>query len=313
MSNILLIILAAAFAGLLYACRLQQQKHQLLQALQENFNRARCELSQHEAQSGELNYEITQLRIQASSLKVQLNKFSQYQHVVDIEQYVLTRRLQADSFIEMTKLNAEIMLDDVKRMIAQVREFLAQHQQQVQDSVERKAQEKLQDYYAHAQALQERRDIVQALERKIRGDQQQYFFPHPRLLEQLIDGYSEADAARHLQAVRSRIQAANASGQVAECHYVDESRCLAFSALVTLAFNSKADLYLAQLDGANLGQLLQALQDDYQLINFHGNHFSHSHIHESYLNLRLEELKFAALLQAAKAHSVQEQAEKLLN
>lgn len=313
MSNILLIILAAAFAGLLYACRLLQKKHQLLQALQENFNRARCELSQHEAQSGELNYEITQLRIQASSLKVQLNKFSQYQHVVDIEQYVLTRRLQADSFIEMTKLNAEIMLDDVKRMIAQVREFLAQHQQQVQDSVERKAQEKLQDYYAHAQALQERRDIVQALERKIRGDQQQYFFPHPRLLEQLIDGYSEADAARHLQAVRSRIQAANASGQVAECHYVDESRCLAFSALVTLAFNSKADLYLAQLDGANLGQLLQALQDDYQLINFHGNHFSHSHIHESYLNLRLEELKFAALLQAAKAHSVQEQAEKLLN
>ena len=173
MSNILLIILAAAFAGLLYACRLLQQKHQLLQALQENFNRARCELSQHEAQSGELNYEITQLRIQASSLKVQLNKFSQYQHVVDIEQYVLTRRLQADSFIEMTKLNAEIMLDDVKRMIAQVREFLAQHQQQVQDSVERKAQEKLQDYYAHAQALQERRDIVQALERKLRGDQQQ--------------------------------------------------------------------------------------------------------------------------------------------
>lgn len=313
MSNILLIILAAAFVGLLYACRLLQQKQQMLQALQENFNRARCELSQHEAQSGELNYEITQLRIQASSLKVQLNKFSQYQHVVDIEQYVLTRRLQADSFIEMTKLNAEIMLDDVKRMIAQVKEFLAQHQQQVQDSVERKAQEKLQDYYAHAQALQERRDIVQALERKISGDQQQYFFPHPRLLEQLIDGYSEADGARHLQAVRSRIQAANASGQVAECHYVDESRCLAFSALVTLAFNSKADLYLAQLDGANLGQLLQALQDDYQLINFHGNHFSHSHIHESYLNLRLEELKFAALLQAAKAHSVQEQAEKLLN
>ena len=313
MSNILLIMLAAALAGLLYACRQLQHKQQLLQGLQENFNRARNELSRHEALSGELNYEITQLRIQASSLKVQLNKFSQYQHVLDIEQYVLNRRLQADSFIEMTKLNAEIMLDEIKEIIAQVKAFLAQHQQQAQDSIERKAQEKLKDYYAQAQALQERSGIVQALERKICGDQQQYFFPQPRLMEQLIGGYSEADGARHLQAVRSKIQAANASGQVAECHYVDESRCLAFSALVTLAFNSKADLYLAQLDGANLGQLLQALQDDYQLINFHGNHFSHSHIHESYLNLRLEELKFAALLQAAKAHSVQEQAEKLLN
>jgi len=270
MSNILLIMLAAALAGLLYACRQLQHKQQLLQGLQENFNRARNELSRHEALSGELNYEITQLRIQASSLKVQLNKFSQYQH-------------------------------------------LAQHQQQAQDSIERKAQEKLKDYYAQAQALQERSGIVQALERKICGYQQQYFFPQPRLMEQLIGGYSEADGARHLQAVRSKIQAANASGQVAECHYVDESRCLAFSALVTLAFNSKADLYLAQLDGANLGQLLQALQDDYLLINFHGNHFSHSHIYESYLNLRLEELKFAALLQAAKAHSVQEEAEKILN
>jgi len=66
MSNILLIMLAAALAGLLYACRQLQHKQQLLQDLQENFNRARNELSRHEAQSGELNYEITQLRTLSS-------------------------------------------------------------------------------------------------------------------------------------------------------------------------------------------------------------------------------------------------------
>lgn len=95
-----------------------------------------------------------------------------------------------------------------------------------------------------------------------------------------------------------KIEQANTAGQVAECHYLDENRRLAAIALVTLVFNTKAELYLALPNSENLGQLLQELRDDYLLINFHGNHFSNAQLHESYLNLRLEELKFMALMQA---------------
>jgi len=41
---------------------------------------------------------------------------------------------------------------------------------------------------------------------------------------------------------------------------------------------------------------LQALKDDYVLLNYTGQALSQAMIQESYLNLRLEELKFAALV-----------------
>lgn len=42
--------------------------------------------------------------------------------------------------------------------------------------------------------------------------------------------------------------------------------------------------------------MLQSLKDDYRLMNYKGQSLSQAMIQESYLNLRLEELKFAAVL-----------------
>ena len=53
---------------------------------------------------------------------------------------------------------------------------------------------------------------------------------------------------------------------------------------------------LAQLNQHNLGESLQALQDDFTLLNHYAASFGHSKILESYLALRLEELKFASLV-----------------
>ena len=302
-------LLAVLTALLLFTWQQLKKSRQLSNALQDNLAHARNELNQHEQQANEMKYDMTQLRIQLSGLKVSVNQLSQYQHVSDIEKYVITRRLQADSFIELTKMNAEIMLNEIKEQIAQVKDFLTAHQHTTQAYIEQKAQEKLKAYWGQAQALQERDDIMQALERKINGYQQHYFAPTQHLQKQLIDGYSGSDAAQHLLQLRAQIQEANHAGRVAECHYLDENRCQAAIALVALVFNAKADLYLSLLNGENVGQLLQELRDDYQLINFHGNHFSHAQLYESYLNLRLEELKFMALMQEAPDRQTLEQDE----
>jgi hypothetical protein len=293
-----LIVLAVllVLAGLLL-----QRSRRLQHALQNNLQHARNELGQQETQSHDMKYEMTQMRIQLSSLKVRVNQLEQYQHILDVEQYVTARRLQADSFIEMTKINAEIMLSELKDRIMQVQAFLTAHQLSVENHIEQTAQEKLKSYWKQAQALQERDDIMQALERKINGYQPHYFVSVNQLQRQLIDRYSASDAAQHMLALREKIQAVNDAGQVAECHYLDDSRRQAAVALVSLVFNAKAELYLSLLNAENLGQLLQELRDDFLLINFHGNHFSNAHLHESYLNLRLEELKFMALMQAESA------------
>lgn len=57
-----------------------------------------------------------------------------------------------------------------------------------------------------------------------------------------------------------------------QCEYVEENRQLSAIALVTHVFNSKADLYLSQLDHDTV-DLIQALQDDFILINHYGEAF----------------------------------------
>lgn len=116
---------------------------------------------------------------------------------------------------------------------------------------------------------------------------------------------NESAANQNLTAVRCKMIDAMEQQSTAKCNYVDEERRLAAMQLFTLVFNSRADLYLAQLNTKNLGELLQALADDFTLLNAHGVHFSQARVLDSYLQLRLEELKMAALvlhLKETQAH-----------
>ncbi len=93
---------------------------------------------------------------------------------------------------------------------------------------------------------------------------------------------------------------------MASCSYVDEDRRKSTIAILSLAFNSRAEFYLSQLNTHNLGEMLQPLKDDYRLMNYKGQSLSQAMIQESYLNLRLEELKFAAVLLELRQNQVSE-------
>ena len=93
---------------------------------------------------------------------------------------------------------------------------------------------------------------------------------------------------------------------------MDEHRRLSVMVLVSQLFNTKADFYLQRVSKDNLGLLIQALQDDFTLINHYGAAVGHTQIQDSYLALRLEELKFAALLESLKSSDLQFQADILV-
>ena len=188
------------------------------------------------------------------------------------------------------------MIDDLKAYIESVKDYLAQFQAKALVEVKQQARKSLAGYYQQAKQQQHLEDVVNALEHKIQAKHYGLCLPVPQLLQQLIAGYSEMDAARHLLDVREKIQQAIATQQIASCNYIDDSRRRSIIEIFSLAFNSKADLYLAQLNRENLGQMLQALRDDYVLLNYTGQQLSQATIQSSYLDLRLEELKFAALV-----------------
>lgn len=297
MINIALIVLIILLiVALLFVYNRKLKNDKTLRSLQENFDRARLKLAETESQQDELNYEISQLRIQNSGLKIQVDKVAKYQHIVDIEQYVEYRTLQADGLVEVTKANADIMLNDIRAQIEQVRQYLSKYQERAKSQIQEQARAELKGLYSQALDQQHLENINRALDNKIRGYQSAFFLPLQSILDQLMDGMNESAAKQNLTAVRCKMIDAMEQQSTAKCNYVDEERRLAAMQLFTLVFNSRADLYLAQLNTKNLGELLQALADDFTLLNAHGVHFSQARVLDSYLQLRLEELKMAALV-----------------
>ena len=306
MINIALIVLIILLiVALLFVYNRKLKNDKTLRSLQENFDRTRLKLAETESQQDELNYEISQLRIQNSGLKIQVDKVAKYQHIVDIEQYVEYRTLQADGLVEVTKANADIMLNDIRAQIEQVRQYLSKYQERAKSQIQEQARAELKGLYSQALDQQHLENINRALDNKIRGYQSAFFLPLQSILDQLMDGMNESAAKQNLTAVRCKMIDAMEQQSTAKCNYVDEERRLAAMQLFTLVFNSRADLYLAQLNTKNLGELLQALADDFTLLNAHGVHFSQARVLDSYLRLRLEELKMAALvlhLKETQAH-----------
>ncbi len=306
LSGALFVLASVLIIVLLWVFNSLKLSRNNIQSLQENLDHSRSKLADYETQVDELNYEMTQLRMQLGSARIELNKYKQYQDICDIEQYIINRSLQAENFVEVTKLDASIMLDDLKAYIAQVKAYLQNLQTQAEADIERQARKALQAYYQQAKEQQRLQEVVEALEHKIKGYQHGFDLPVTQLLDQLISGYNDTDAARHLLTIRTQIEQAKEQQQVASCNYVDEDRRKSTIAILSLAFNSRAELYLSQLNTHNLGEMLQALKDDYRLMNYKGQSLSQAMIQESYLNLRLEELKFAAVLLQLRQNQVSE-------
>lgn len=306
LSSALFVLASVLIIVLLWVFNSLKLSRNNIQSLQENLDHSRSKLADYETQVDELNYEMTQLRMQLGSARTELNKYKQYQDICDIEQYIINRSLQAENFVEVTKLDASIMLDDLKAYIAQVKAYLQNLQTQAEADIERQARKALQAYYQQAKEQQRLQEVVEALEHKIKGYQHGFDLPVTQLLDQLISGYNDTDAARHLLTIRTQIEQAKEQQQVASCNYVDEDRRKSTIAILSLAFNSRAELYLSQLNTHNLGEMLQSLKDDYRLMNYKGQSLSQAMIQESYLNLRLEELKFAAVLLQLRQNQVSE-------
>lgn len=306
LSGALFVLASVLIIVLLWVFNSLKLSRNNIQSLQENLDHSRSKLADYETQVDELNYEMTQLRMQLGSARTELNKYKQYQDICDIEQYIINRSLQAENFVEVTKLDASIMLDDLKAYIAQVKAYLQNLQTQAEADIERQARKALQAYYQQAKEQQRLQEVVEALEHKIKGYQHGFDLPVTQLLDQLISGYNDTDAARHLLTIRTQIEQAKEQQQVASCNYVDEDRRKSTIAILSLAFNSRAEFYLSQLKTHNLGEMLQALKDDYRLMNYKEQSLSQAMIQESYLNLRLEELKFAAVLLQLRQNQVSE-------
>lgn len=121
----LYILTTLILLGLLYRAIMQIRKKQImLESLQVNLDRTRNNLAEHEQQNDALHHQLNTCRIEIGNLKNRVEKLSQYQDIVDIEHYIAERKNQAESFVEVTKTEAEFLLEKMKAEIENTRHYL---------------------------------------------------------------------------------------------------------------------------------------------------------------------------------------------
>ena len=304
---VILVLLCAVICGQKIHSLAQKKK---IESLESNLERSRNSLEVYKQQQSELQHRLTSLRIELGTLRQRNETLSPYQEIIDVEHYVIERHNQVELFAETVKFDAEQMLKQCRQHIEKVHHFLAECK--AKEVTMQRAREKLGVFFHMAEERQHLAEISKALHHKIETYSQSYQLPSEQLLDELIEGYGKTDAAGHLQKVRQQVIRAVEQNEVVTCAFMDEHRRLSVMVLVSQLFNTKADFYLQRVSKDNLGLLIQALQDDFTLINHYGAAFGHTQIQDSYLALRLEELKFAALLESLKSSDLQFQADILV-
>ncbi|TCB67424.1 DUF4041 domain-containing protein [Acinetobacter sp. ANC 4216] len=284
-----------------------------------------------EAQASSDYRQISGLLNQKELLESRLLELEKYQAIVDVVKYIDSEKKKCAAEIENDKAvwqkeyqsnlksheaykrtivaEAEAFKAQIKEKIKTVEIFLEKHAQKTMSNTEQQAQKILGDYYNLAQKTMELSKTNKALENKIQGYNDEYLLPNQAILDDLIEGYEYLDAAQRLKTIKSEIKTAIKHGVVAECDYVEDIRKTTAIAFITNSFNSKADVHVSRLRHDNVGKLIEALKDDYLLLNNYGQAFRNARINPSYLALRIEELKWAALVLEFKEREREEQRE----
>lgn len=170
-----------------------------------------------------------------------------------------------------------------------------------------KAQEVAGDALAAMRDAERWEQTVQAMKNVVEGYGNRYVVPTHALLDDLAEAFGFTEAGQQLKLVREQVRRASASGTAAACDYVEENRRTTAVRFVIDAFNGKAETILAKVKVENVGTLQQELRDAFRLVNHNGRAFRNARITNDYLDLRLEELRLAGVMEALRIEEREQQ------
>jgi len=138
---------------------------------------------------------------------------------------------------------------------------------------------------------------AKAMKHLIDGYGDQYIVPPQNLFDTLADDFGHAQAGQELKRARECVKTMVRNGTAAACDYVEANRRETAVNFVVDAFNGKVDSILAKTKQDNAGKLAQQIRDAFALVNLNGKAFRDARINDAYLDVRLDELKWAAAVQ----------------
>lgn len=219
-------------------------------------------------------------------------------------------KLEAEGILKESKEFRIKQRQDAELKIAKATATLNDATKQAQQIIEgahKKAMEIGGNAYKALQNAEMYEDTVLAMKNIINGYGDKYIIPTFTLLDELAEGYSHTEAGKQLQESRELMRRMIDNGTAATCEYVEEIRRTTAINFVLDAFNGKVDSILSMVKKDNYGVLMQKIKDAYTIVNFNGKAFRNAFITEAYLEIRLQELKWAVVVQELKWNEKEEQ------
>jgi len=151
------------------------------------------------------------------------------------------------------------------------------------------------------------KQILDALRNAVDGYGARYVVPPNSLLDDLAREAAHTEPGQRLKEARATSRAMVKNGAAARSDYTQDGRGELAANFALDAFNGKVESILADVKSDNIGTLVQRLKDAYLLVNTQGRAFGNSRITQQYLDARLEELRWAALVQRIQKDRREEQ------
>lgn len=235
-----------------------------------------------------------------------------YAKVIDADEEAKKIQNEAQNILNQSKDDAKKIRENAQKTEAKASEEARLAQQNAAKIIEDAKAEakKIAGDAIEAQGkAKEYEKTALAMKRLIEGYGDEWLKPSYSLLDELADEFGYTEAGQKLKEARAISARMVKDGMAANCDYVEDYRRVTAIQFVIDAFNGKVDSILSKVKHDNYGILEQKIRDAFQLVNKNGAAFRNAHILPTYLDARLEELRWATIVQELRKKAADEQRE----
>ena len=136
-------------------------------------------------------------------------------------------------------------------------------------------------------------DIVNS----INGYGDVYLKPTFGYLDELAEKYQYTDAGKELEKAKKASSLLASTGHASHSNSPNKKQNQALKEFILTAFNGRVDSILSMVKTKNHGTLEQQIKEVFAAMNWHGEDLSKTEVSRAYLELRLDELKWAVAVQ----------------
>jgi hypothetical protein len=264
------------------------------------------------------NTQRGELANQAAALGARVQVLAKYQHIIDVEaaaaQMHATAQHRAASIVGQAQQEALRLIGYARQeatcITSQAQAALTDASSEAARTIA-EAKANVEQLKRAANAASEDAKRLQAtagaMRNVIDGYGDRYLVPTTSLLDNLAEEFGFTEAGARLKHARDRMREMIRGNSAAACDDEEADRRAMAIDFVVDAFNGKVDAVLKDVRHDNYGTLQQKIQDAFHLVNHNGCAFRNAHVTPAYLATRLEELRWAAVVQELKLKQREEQ------